>query len=369
MNVALPVEQPILAEKVDFFSLSIEELGQVLSERFGLPAFRAKQLFQWVYQRGVYNPLEMSDLSKEFREQLASSFSFEIPTFKTREISADTTRKYLFTVGKGDLVESVMIHHPERKTICVSSQVGCPLACAFCRTGTMGLKRNLTTAEIVGQFLGVRDDAKNFGDMYSNVVFMGMGEPFHNYDNVIRAIRIITSDFGLAIAPKRITVSTAGLVPKINEFVRTGPDVNLAISLNATYDKLRDRLMPINLRYPLAELVKELREAPLKPRKWFTIEYVLMAGVNDTDQDLDRLHKLLHGVKAKINLIPYNANAGQGFAPPDEETLRKWQQFLIDRHWVCTIRWSKGKDINAACGQLKTATAQLRKSRPSQTAL
>ena len=347
----------------DFFGFDQTELAAFLKSEFNLPAFRARQLFQWVYQRGVYDIEQMSDLGKELREKLASRISIRPPSFHTREISNDGTRKYLFEVGAGDLVESVMIKQPERMTLCVSSQVGCALGCTFCRTGTMGLKRNLTTAEIIGQFVAVRDDAKNFGDMYSNVVFMGMGEPLHNYDNVTRALRIITNSLALGIGTRKVTVSTSGLVPSLKRLCTEGPDVNIAISLNSTSDEVRSKVMPVNNRWNLSELLQTLREAPLKPRKWFTIEYVMLSGVNDTDADLERLPKILRGVKAKINLIPYNSNAGLGFSPPDENKIRSWQKRLIDRGFVCTVRWSKGKDINAACGQLKTSSERKRKER------
>ncbi|MDC0358108.1 23S rRNA (adenine(2503)-C(2))-methyltransferase RlmN [Oligoflexia bacterium] len=342
---------------IDFFSLTRQELAKTLQASHGLSSYRADQLFQWVYQKFEHDLSNMTNIKKELREELEAVFHF--PNFKHKAcvISADGSRKYLFKFGDGDKVEAVMIKQPTRMTLCVSSQVGCALGCRFCRTGTMGLKRNLTASEIIRQVLGVMKDSEQHADSFHNIVFMGMGEPLQNADNLIAAIGILNDDFGLGVAARKITVSTAGLVPEIKRFAESGVDANLAISLNATTDEIRSSIMPINKRYPLARLLKTLREMPLKPRKRVTIEYVMLSGVNDSNQDLNRIPKLLHGIPAKINLIPYNDNAGLGFVSPPENRFHYWQQELMKRGFVTTIRWSKGDDISAACGQLATDLA------------
>lgn len=344
--------------KVDFYSLSLPELEALLSERLALPRFRAKQLFQWVYKRRIVDFDQMSDIAKPLKGPIAELFHFPATTQKLRLHSQDGTRKYLFELDKGDQIESVMIKQPKRMTLCLSSQVGCALGCKFCRTGTMGLKRNLSSSEILRQVLAVIDDAKSFNDGFSNIVFMGMGEPLHNYDNLMKALGILLDHNGLAIAPRRITVSSAGLVPAIDKFMRSGIDVSLAISLNATSNEVRSKIMPINLRYPIEELLATLRALDLKRRRSVTMEYVLLKGINDSDQDLKRLPGLLHGIQAKVNLIPYNFNSQLGFEQPSKETVDKWFRGLSSRGIVTTVRWSKGADVSAACGQLLTDSQQ-----------
>ncbi|MCB0340034.1 MAG: 23S rRNA (adenine(2503)-C(2))-methyltransferase RlmN, partial [Bdellovibrionales bacterium] len=319
---------------LDFYDLSIDELSEVLKEQFAQPSFRAKQLYQWIYQKRVTDLSLMSNIRKDLRDGLEEKLRFPSPKIKSRQISNDGSRKYLFEVDGGDLVESVMIKQPSRMTLCVSSQVGCGFGCAFCRTGTMGLKRNLRTSEILQQVLGVIDDAKHFGDMFTNMVFMGMGEPLHNYDNVIRAIKILGTDFGLGFSARKITVSTVGLVPAIEKFAVSGVEANLAVSLNATTDEVRSKVMPVNRKYPLSKLLGTLKAMPLKPRKRITIEYVMLSGVNDTQADMYRLAKLLRGLRCKVNLIPYNDNAGLGFESPPESRVKIWQNYLNDCGFV-----------------------------------
>jgi 23S rRNA (adenine2503-C2)-methyltransferase len=246
---------------IDFLSYSREQLGEEILSRYGEPNFRATQLFQWFYKRGVADLEQMSDLSKRFREALSVDLRVKKGRIHDRQISSDGTRKYLIEVDNGDLVESVMIKQPRRMTLCVSSQVGCAMGCKFCRTATMGLKRQLTSSEIMRQVMAVIEDAKNFGDMFTNVVFMGLGEPLHNLPNIRTVIKILTDMHGLGIAPRKITVSTVGLVPAIREFGTTVP-ANIAISLNATTDEIRSKIMPVNRRYPLDELLSVLREYP-----------------------------------------------------------------------------------------------------------
>lgn len=343
----------------DFFNLSPRELESFLEEHLAEPKFRATQLIQWVYGRGVRDFSLMSDLGKGLREKLATTFSFPKALINDRQISSDGTRKYLFGLSQGDAVESVMIKQPTRMTLCVSSQVGCGMGCEFCRTATMGFRRNLSTSEIIQQVLAVNEDAEAFGDEFQNMVFMGMGEPLHNVGNVIRALEILTHPHGLALAPRKITVSTVGLVPGIKKFGEDGAKANLAVSLNATTDEVRSKIMPINKRYPIPELLGTIREFPLKGRKKITFEYVMLSDVNDTDADLKRLPKLLRGIPSKINLIPYNENAGLGFRTPPAERIHKWQRALSTQNLDATIRWSKGQDISAACGQLAVAATVL----------
>lgn len=226
------------------------------------------------------------------------------------------------------------------------------MGCKFCRTATMGFGRHLRTSEILQQVLGVIDDAKNFGDMFSNVVFMGMGEPLHNFDGVTRTLSLMTDPRGLAIGGRRITVSSVGLVPAIERFGALDTGVNLAISLNATTDEIRQQIMPINKAYPLERLQQCLKDFPLRKGRRITIEYVMLADINDTDEDLKRLPKVVKGIPVKINLIPYNENAGLGFKAPSRQRVSQWQSRLNDQGFCTTVRWSKGADINAACGQL-----------------
>jgi 23S rRNA (adenine2503-C2)-methyltransferase len=336
----------------DFFDLTRDEMSKLLEEQFGVKPYRATQLFQWVYRHGVRDLSKMDSLGKEFRSILSGFFSFPLPPIVSRQLSSDGTRKYLFELDHGSHIESVMIKQPKRMTLCVSSQVGCGMACAFCRTGTMGFHRNLSTSEIVRQVLGVIEDAKNFNDMFQNIVFMGMGEPLHNFAGVTRAVQILTDPQGLAIPPRKITISSVGLVPAIKKFGESGTDANLAISLNATTDEVRSQIMPINKNFPIRVLLETLRDIPAKRRKKITIEYVMLAGINDTDADMRRLPRLVEGLPVKVNLIPYNENAGLGFKTPTEEVIHAWQDFLTHKGLNTTIRWSKGRDIDAACGQL-----------------
>lgn len=336
----------------DFFQFTREELTAELGEHLGATPYRATQLFQWVYRRGVRDVSKMSNLGKELRETIAQFFRFPMPEIVTRQISSDGTRKYLFALDKGSHIESVMIKQPKRMTLCVSSQVGCGMACAFCRTGTMGFHRNLSTSEIVRQVLGVIHDAAQFNDMFQNIVFMGMGEPLHNFDAVTRAVRILTDPQGLAIPPRKITVSSVGLVPAIKKFGESGVDANLAVSLNATTDEVRSEIMPINKAYPIQVLLDTLRGFPANRRRKITIEYVMLSGINDSDADMRRLPKLLEGIPSKVNLIPYNDNAGLGFITPSPDRIHDWQDYLTRKGLNTTVRWSKGRDIDAACGQL-----------------
>ncbi len=351
----------------DFFNFSLGELEVFLKEELDLPAYRAGQLFEWVYGKGVRDFAEMSNIGKELREKLAGVFTFPKAAVAERQVSVDGSRKYLLEMEGGDKVEAVMIKQPDRMTLCVSSQVGCAMGCGFCRTATMGLKRHLSTSEIIRQVLAVIEDAKQFDDMFSNVVFMGMGEPLHNVKGVIGAVRILTAQKGLSIAPRKITVSTSGLVPSIKKFGEALTKASLAVSLNATTNEIRSKIMPVNKAYPIEKLLDCLREYPVGTRQKITIEYVLLAGVNDSPEDMRRLPKLLHGIRSKINLIPYNENAALGFRAPQKENILTWQKYLHGAGFESSIRWSKGADISAACGQLATATVQKSRELPVLT--
>lgn len=357
-------EAPDLKAGADFFDFTRADLAEYLEAKLGAKPYRATQLFNWAYKKFIYDPELMTNIGEPLRSQIKSGFAFPTVQIRNRLISRDGTRKYLFEVEEGDAVESVMIKQPQRMTLCVSSQVGCAMGCKFCRTATMGLKRNLSASEIIRQVLGVIEDAKNFGDNFSNIVFMGMGEPLHNFDSVLAALKILTDEQGLFIGPRKITVSTSGLVPAIVKFGAANTGVNLAVSLNATTDETRAQVMPVNRKYPINELLGALREFPLKARKLITIEYVMLEGVNTTDQDRVRLHKLLTDLPCKVNLIPYNENAGLGFKSPERAKVMAWQQWLNARGLQTTVRWSKGDDISAACGQLATESG--RKSSLSQ---
>ncbi|MDW7646019.1 MAG: 23S rRNA (adenine(2503)-C(2))-methyltransferase RlmN [Desulfuromonadales bacterium] len=334
-------------QRIDIKSLTFDSLVEFLSA-FGKEKFRARQIVRWVYGRGVTSFAEMTDLSKELREQLAEKAYISDWTPEVTETSSDGTKKYLFRLADGQTVESVRIPmENDRSTVCISTQVGCAMQCAFCLTGTFGLIRNLETAEIVNQVCAVAKEGP-----VNNIVLMGMGEPLHNLDNVVDALKILYLDDGMGFGTRKVTLSTCGLVPEMLELAKRIP-VNLAVSLNATTDEVRDRLMPVNRRYPLKELMATCRAYPLKPHQRITFEYILIRGVNDSLDDAKRLVKLLHGIKAKVNLIPFNEHAGSDFQAPTPAGIEAFQTYLLDRNIVAIRRASKGQDISAACGQLK----------------
>jgi 23S rRNA (adenine2503-C2)-methyltransferase len=289
----------------------------------------------------------MSNLSKDLRRELAESASISRLVPEVVEVSRDGTRKYLFRLADGNTVESVLIPEEDRNTLCISSQVGCAMACEFCLTGTFRLTRNLTTAEIVNQVCAVKQETE-----VKNIVFMGMGEPLANLDNVVRALRIITCDDGLQFSTRRVTVSTSGLVPEMDRLGRE-VTVNLAVSLNATTDEQRDRLMPINRKYPLKELLAACKRFPLPARRMITFEYVIIKGVNDFLDDAKRLVKLISGIPCKVNLIPFNEHEGCAFRKPEQQAIDAIHSYLLAKHFTVITRSSRGTDISAACGQLK----------------
>ncbi len=344
--------------RVELLDFDRAELAAELEERFNLPAFRARQLIRWVHKRRVRDFSEMTDIAKPLREAFGDAYSVYRPELAERQISRDGTRKYLFRLEDGSEIESVLIKQPDRLTLCVSSQVGCAMGCKFCRTALMKLKRNLATHEIIGQVLAVQDDAAELGLDFHNIVFMGMGEPLHNFDNVLRALRLLNDELGHDFSYRKVTVSTSGLVPAIERFGQVGAPASLAVSLNATSDDVRTALIPINKKWPIETLMRTLHELPLSSTQRITIEYVMLAGVNDTDADLQRLPGILHGLPCKINLIPYNENAGLGFKRPSTQHIARWQDRLLSRGFNTTVRWSKGEDIDAACGQLATQSSR-----------
>jgi len=354
-----------------------DELTTELVDTLGVKPFRAKQVVQWLYKRRVRDFSEMTDINKELREKLQATYEIYRPEIDTVQLSKDGTRKYLMRMKDGALVETVLICQPKRYTLCISSQVGCAIGCKFCRTGLMGLTRHLETHEILGQVLRVQDHidelqanppaGEPIPDQFLNIVFMGMGEPLHNFDNVVRAAKLLNDGLGSNFSKRKVTISTSGLVPRIKELGELNIPVALAISLNATTDESRTKLIPINKKYPLEDLLGTLRQFPLGGRMRVTFEYVMLHGENDTLEDLARLPKLIRGIPAKINLIPYNENAGLGFKGPPEEWVHKWQKNLLDQGINATVRWSKGQDIGAACGQL--ATASSRKTLPIEASL
>jgi 23S rRNA (adenine2503-C2)-methyltransferase len=332
---------------VDLKNLSPDALVEFLAG-MGKEKFRAGQILRWIYQRGVSEFAEMTDLAKTFREELAQRATISDFTQEAVEVSSDGTRKFLFRLQDGKSVETVLIPmEGGRNTLCISTQVGCAMQCSFCLTGTFGLERDLEAGEIVNQVCAVR---KQYS--VDNIVLMGMGEPLHNLDNVVSALKILYASNGFDYGPRKVTLSTSGLVPQILELGQR-IKVNLAVSLNATTDAVRDELMPINKRYPLQKLMKACREFPLAPRQRITFEYILIKGVNDSQADARRLVKLLHGIKAKVNLIPFNEHPESSYKTPDQQDIRSFQTYLLDRQIVAVRRAGKGQDISAACGQLK----------------
>jgi 23S rRNA (adenine2503-C2)-methyltransferase len=366
--------------KTDLKNLTLPALEQFLQGQ-GKERFRATQIFKWIFQKDARSFEEMTNISKNLRKELAETACISNIEPETVEQGVDGTRKYLFNLADGQGVEAVLIPIEGRNTLCISSQVGCAMACEFCLTGTFKLTRNLTTAEIVNQIMAVKrdlicnppalsvsataeyvslDDADDSDDGsppspadIRNIVMMGMGEPLHNLDNVIPAIQIMIDGNGLQLSNRRVTVSTCGMVPEMERLGREVPNVNLAVSLNATTDELRNRIMPVNRRYPLKDLMRACREFPLPGRRKVTFEYVMLGGVNDSLEDAKRLLRLISDIPNKVNLIPFNEHEGCDFKAPTRAAIDAFHKYLIDRHVTVITRDSRGGDISAACGQLK----------------
>jgi 23S rRNA (adenine2503-C2)-methyltransferase len=334
----------------DMAELELVELEAFL-ERLGTPRFHGRQIYRWIHKRGVTDFALMTDLSRGLREKLAAEARVSAPALVRRDVSIDGTTKYLLALGDRAQIESVFIPDTPAQTFCISSQVGCAMACAFCLTGKMGLARHLTAGEIVGQVRLLAADL-NLLESRFNIVLMGMGEPLHNYDETMKALRMLAAPEGLAVHPRRITLSTVGLVPAIERLAAEPLMPNLAISLHATEEDQRTRLVPINRKYSLEALIDACRRLPLKRRSRITFEYVLLDGVNDTPADARRLVKLLHGLKAKVNLLPLNEASGISFTRPSDERVNAFARILADKGMTVSVRKSRGRDIRAACGQL-----------------
>jgi len=342
--------------KKNLKGLFLSELEDFLFS-LGEKKYRARQLFRWIYQKRVSDFKAMTDLSLSLQLKLKEvAYISELKLIKSITSPLDQTTKFLFELEDGKRIESVLIQEGKRKTVCVSTQVGCPLGCQFCATGGMGFSRNLKASEIVDQVIQVGSLMskleKQAGSRITNVVFMGMGEPLLNYQETLRSVRLINS--GLDIGARRLTLSTAGLVPEIKKLAEEGLKIKLAIALNATTDRLRSRLMPINKKYPLTELLRAAKEYTEKTGKRLTFEYVLIAGVNDSLQDAQRLAKISRAIPCKINLLPFNPPPDSKFTRPIENRIERFKNFLYPHCPAVTVRESKGKDILAACGQLRS---------------
>jgi 23S rRNA (adenine2503-C2)-methyltransferase len=343
---------------INLYALTFEEFKTQLVE-MGLKPFAATQIFDWVYRKRVENPQEWSNVSNDLKERFSDHFSLDLPKIVWHGESMDGTRKFLLKMEDGQTIESVVIPSKERRTLCVSSQVGCAIGCKFCHTGTQGLTRHLKTNEIVGQYLVVSDwlKARDLQKL-SNIVYMGQGEPLHNYDNIKKTTELLLETKGLGLGQRRITLSTSGLVPQIKK-LHDFPPVNLAISLHSARDDVRSSLMPINKVYDLERLFEAIRSIPLKASRRVTYEYILIKGLNDSDEDARALAKLLNRFESKVNLIPFNEYPDSPYKRPSAERIESFQQTVIRAGHTCTIRISKGDDILAACGQLKSEFEKL----------
>jgi 23S rRNA (adenine2503-C2)-methyltransferase len=340
----------VTIQPLDLANLDRQALETALEER-GHKRFHARQVFSWLYKRGVTDVSAMTDLSRELRAALAQEFTITTPTVAARETSTDGTEKFLLRLADGRQLESVFIPDTPSMTFCISTQVGCAMACAFCLTGKMGLVRNLTAGEIAGQ-VRVLAGALDMRDQKFNIVLMGMGEPLHNYDETMRALRMLNDEHGFAMSPRRVTLSTVGLLPALEKLAREPVMPNLAISLHAPTDLLRGELVPLNKKYGVAEIIAACKRFPMTKRSRITFEYVLLAGVNDSLDDARKLAKVLAGVKSKVNLIPLNAAPGIPFERPSDEAIDRFARVLADRGLIVSVRKSRGRDIRAACGQL-----------------
>ena len=374
-NITVPRKLPE-GGKTNLVGLTREQMRETLIAA-GTPERQARmrvgQLWQWIYQKGVTDFSVMTNLAKDYRALLAEKFTISRPEIVTRQVSADGTRKYLLRIQGGHEVETVYIPEEDRGTLCISSQVGCTLTCSFCHTGTQKLVRNLTPAEIVGQILVARDDLgewpkpgrhpKDETRLLSNIVLMGMGEPLYNFENVRDAMKIAMDAEGISLSRRRITLSTSGVVPEIP---RAGAEIGcmLAISFHATTDEVRDRLVPINKRWNIEALLNALRAYPkLSNSERITFEYVMLKGINDSDDDARRLVRLIEGIPAKINLIPFNEWPGAPYERSSNNRIRAFADIIYKAGYASPIRTPRGEDIMAACGQLKSATERARKSR------
>lgn len=344
-----------MSQTNNLFSYSLESLQNHFVEN-GLTKFSAGQIYNWIYKKTLFDPESWSNVSKKVKEFMSLNMELHLPRIVWDGHSKDGTRKFLVAMNDGNTVECVVIPAPGRLTLCLSSQVGCAIGCTFCHTGTMGLTRHLKTSEIVGQYMAVTKWLKdNVGEetRLTNIVYMGQGEPLHNFDNVKTATEIFMEPKGLGLGQRKITLSTSGLVPQIQKLADF-PPVNIAISLHAAHDKVRTELMPINKVYDLKRLFEAIKTIPLKAHRKITYEYILIKDLNDQMEDIEGLCKILNIHESKINLIPFNEYPESSFKKPSERRVKWFQDTLLERGYVCTTRVTKGDDILAACGQLKS---------------
>ncbi|MEH6545253.1 MAG: 23S rRNA (adenine(2503)-C(2))-methyltransferase RlmN [Sneathiella sp.] len=372
---AVDRQPELLAIKKSLIGLTREEIAAALvdaGEDVKPAKMRARQLFHWLYHRGASNFDDMTSISKEMRSRLPDQFTAERPEITSLQESTDGTRKWLVKFPDGQEVESVHIPEEDRGALCVSSQVGCTLTCSFCHTGTMKLVRNLTAGEIIAQMLVARDTIGEWPSpkgerMISNIVMMGMGEPLLNYDNVAKALKIIMDGEGISLSKRRITLSTSGVVPKIHQ---CGEElgVNLAISLHAVTDEIRDQLVPINKRYPIKELLQACREYPSSNNaRRITFEYVMLKDINDSPTDARELVRLLKDIPAKVNLIPFNPWPGTQYECSSNNAIHRFAKIVNDAGYSSPVRVPRGRDIMAACGQLKSESTKIRASERRST--
>jgi 23S rRNA (adenine2503-C2)-methyltransferase len=345
-------QQKMTKKKLNLKGLGSKELEELLL-RLDEKKYKSRQLFKWIYNKGVIDFEQMSDLSRQLRSKLADvAYIQSVTRLRSVKSKDESTEKFLFELEDKEKIESVLIEDVKRKTLCISTQVGCALGCLFCATGRMGFKRNLTSGEIVDQIISIKKDLKP-DDKITHLVLMGMGEPLLNYGNTLKAIGIMKSELGLGFAARKITLSTAGIVPGIYQLADEGMKIKLAISLNAANDDLRSYLMPVNKKYPIKELLEAARYYAQKTDQRMTFEYLLIKDTNDSKKDALDLSKIVRGISCKINLIPYNGVPDLPFEKPDEETIVKFREILYPRCPAVTLRMSKGEDIQAACGQLR----------------
>jgi 23S rRNA (adenine2503-C2)-methyltransferase len=350
---------------MNFKDLTLKDLTAIVKE-LGKPAYAAKNMYKWVYKKRNNDFEQMTDIAKELRAYFSENYKISPLKIVKTEKAKDGCVKFLFELKDGQTIESVLIPKEDRTTVCVSTQVGCKMGCTFCCTSTQGFTRDLTPSEIVDQVMEINDYAKNTLGYetddsgirtITNIVFMGMGEPLDNVNAVIKAIEILSDDNALGFGLRKITVSTCGIIPKMFEF-KEQCGAKLAISLNASNDEFRNRIMPINKTYKIKDLVTAMKKLPLKNQEFMTIEYIIFKGMNDSKNDAVELARLLKGLNVKVNLIPFNPHPGApGFDAPDTQTLRDFYDYLAGVGVICNVRHSRGSDISAACGQLKSGTS------------
>jgi 23S rRNA (adenine2503-C2)-methyltransferase len=347
---AVPATEGLSKPKIELLGMDREALTRLFVDN-GFERFRGEQVYIWLYRRGAVHFEEMTDIPKRLRAWLDQHTVIGYPEVVRVLESSDGSRKALFKLKDNRAIESVLMPEKDWKTLCLSSQVGCAVACAFCMTGFGGFRRQLTTGEIVAQVLAVRRFF-NDGEFPRNLVFMGQGEPLNNLDNVIPALRLLTDPNGIGIGARRITVSTSGIVPGIQRLGEAGLGVNLAISLNASNDEFRSKIMPINKRWPISQLLEACRRFPMKNNRRITFEYVMLEGQNDSLENAKELANLLRGMPAKINLIPWNPDPRLPWTRPSERSIERFRNYLSEQRFTTTVRYSKALDVGGACGQL-----------------